>query len=69
MYRKLMHQGFNARATHKYWPLQEREAHVLLGGLLKTPENMVQHVRRYASDLGGKVIDQVASDIPTPTVA
>jgi cytochrome P450 len=48
-YRRLMHQSFNARAAQDYWGIQEHEARVLVDNLVRSPDRMVQLLRRNAA--------------------
>ncbi|KAJ7144999.1 cytochrome P450 [Mycena crocata] len=48
-YRKLMHRSFNADAAQMYWDTQEHEARVLVDNLVRSPQNLVNHLRRNAS--------------------
>lgn len=45
-YRKYLHGTLSSTATRMFWPLQEREAHVLLSRLMKTPDHFLSHIRR-----------------------
>ncbi|KAG7446121.1 cytochrome P450 [Guyanagaster necrorhizus] len=54
IYRRLLQSGLNPRAVQGYQGILERELHILLEGLLNTPENYVKHLRRNA---GAVVLD------------
>lgn len=44
-----MHQFLEPSAVPAYIPLQMREVHVLLNGLLSTPQNYDKHIRRWVA--------------------
>ncbi|KAF5342805.1 hypothetical protein D9758_013368 [Tetrapyrgos nigripes] len=44
--RKGAHEGFNIRASEVYQPLQEKEAAVLVGNMLKDPNSWFDHLNR-----------------------
>ena len=44
--RKLYHQSFGKHVVAEYWPVQEREANILLRGLLDRPESFDKQVER-----------------------
>jgi cytochrome P450 len=48
-YRKGLQSGLSSRATQNYLPLIYQERHVLLKGLLTTPQDFISHVRRYST--------------------
>ena len=49
--RRAAHDGFNARATVSYQPLQEKESALLLSQMLKNPENLETNFRRTAASM------------------
>ncbi|KAF7324453.1 Cytochrome P450 [Mycena sanguinolenta] len=51
MYRKLMHRSFNPSAAKMYWEIQEREARILIDNIVRSPEKLVQHLRRNAASV------------------
>ncbi|KAF7359102.1 Cytochrome P450 [Mycena sanguinolenta] len=51
MYRKLMHRSFNSSAAKMYWEIQEREARILIDNIVRSPEKLVQHLRRNAASV------------------
>lgn len=50
IYRRLIQQGTGSKSTKTYWPILQEELGKLLEGLSDTPENYVQHVRRFVSE-------------------
>ncbi|KAJ2934553.1 hypothetical protein H1R20_g2525, partial [Candolleomyces eurysporus] len=48
-HRRFMNQMFNSRAVSAFRPLQHKERLTLMEGLLITPDNFVDHLRRYAA--------------------
>lgn len=48
MYRKMMHRSFNPTAAQMYWDIQEHEARILVDNIAKSPEDLLQHLRRYS---------------------
>ncbi|KAI3612779.1 cytochrome p450 [Moniliophthora roreri] len=48
-HRRFIHQTFNQQASHCLKPIQERETLTLVHGLIQTPENFIQHIRRFAA--------------------
>ncbi|KAJ7684384.1 cytochrome P450 [Mycena polygramma] len=49
MYRKLMHRSFNPTAAQGYWEMQEHEARILVDNIVKSPEGLLEHLRRNAA--------------------
>ncbi|KAF9461977.1 cytochrome P450 [Collybia nuda] len=47
IYRKALHIGLNIRAVQDYSPIQVQETHTFLKSLLKSPENVFAHIRRF----------------------
>jgi hypothetical protein len=45
-YRKMMHHTFNPAASQMYWEVQEHEARVLVDIILKSPDDLSEHLRR-----------------------
>ncbi|KAK0452037.1 cytochrome P450 [Desarmillaria tabescens] len=54
IYRRILQSGLNPRAVQSYRGILERELHILLDGLLHTPESYAKHLRRNA---GAVVLD------------
>ncbi|KAI0768404.1 cytochrome P450 [Irpex lacteus] len=52
--RKLYHQSFGKHVVSEYWPVQEREANILLKGLQDHPKKFDKQVERFS---GGVVSD------------
>ncbi|KAJ7892602.1 cytochrome P450 [Mycena leptocephala] len=48
-YRKMMHHAFNPAASQMYWEVQEHEARVLVDIILKSPDDLSEHLRRNAA--------------------
>ncbi|KAI0093006.1 cytochrome P450 [Irpex rosettiformis] len=46
--RKFYHDGFGKNVVSQYWEIQQREANVLLKGLLEEPESYDRYARRFA---------------------
>lgn len=46
MQRKLYHQSFGKHVVSEYWPVQEREANILLKGLQDHPKKFDKQVER-----------------------
>lgn len=49
--RRAAHDGFNARASVSYQPLQEKESALLLSQMLKSPEAWEANVKRSAASM------------------
>ncbi|KAJ7778809.1 hypothetical protein DFH07DRAFT_766009 [Mycena maculata] len=49
IHRKLMHHSFNATAAQMYWEMQEHEARVLADNIVKFPDELIKHLRRFSS--------------------
>lgn len=47
IYRRLLQQGLGLKSTKTYWPTLQEELETLLKGLSESPQNYVQHIRRY----------------------
>ncbi|GJJ15152.1 hypothetical protein Clacol_009427 [Clathrus columnatus] len=48
IYRKLLHSGLNARAVNNYYNVMDQEACTLTENLIATPDDFINHFRRYA---------------------
>ncbi|KAJ8075174.1 hypothetical protein PM082_019502 [Marasmius tenuissimus] len=48
-HRRFTHQTFNQQAAQSLRPVQEREALILIKGLMTTPDQFAQHLRRFAA--------------------
>ncbi|THV04329.1 cytochrome P450 [Dendrothele bispora CBS 962.96] len=48
-HRRFIHQTFNEQAARSLRPIQERETLTLIRGLMESPEQYSQHVRRFAA--------------------
>ncbi|KAJ7468580.1 cytochrome P450 [Mycena latifolia] len=55
-YRRMLHQSLNPNASKMYWHQQEREARVLVDNIIKSPQDLAEHIRRNAA----AVIMQIA---------
>lgn len=51
MIRKLAHGLLNVRVARTYVPYQDLEIKAMLMGLLESPDNFFQHIRRYTTSL------------------
>lgn len=51
MIRKLAHSLLNVRVARTYVPYQDLEIKAMLMGLLETPDDFFQHIRRYTTSL------------------
>ncbi|KAJ7464867.1 cytochrome P450 [Mycena galericulata] len=55
IYRRILQSGLGADAVKTYWPILEEEAGVLIRGLIDTPAQYEQHIRRNAAAVIMKV--------------
>ena len=56
MIRKIIHFNLNVKVATSYVPYQDLENKALLVGLLNTPENFVDHIRRFTSSFTTQMI-------------
>jgi hypothetical protein len=47
-YRKMMNTGMNSRVVKRYEPIQNIQTLILMNNLLKSPDNFIAHLRRFA---------------------
>ncbi|KAJ3503699.1 hypothetical protein NLJ89_g8317 [Agrocybe chaxingu] len=48
-YRKFMHSSFNPNASQLHWPILQKQARIMVANISKTPQNLVEHLRRNAA--------------------
>ncbi|KAF8148392.1 cytochrome P450 [Crassisporium funariophilum] len=54
-YRKFMHQGFNPSASQNYWGISQNQARILVANIYKSPQNLMEHLRRNAAAVTMKI--------------
>ena len=56
MIRKMVHNILNINAARSYVPYQELENKQMLVGLLDTPNQFIDHIRRYTNSLTTQMV-------------